>query len=253
MIPFYYFKHFQSLGSCRHAITTKVSEEPYAFSVALHTGEEKKTIIANRQNIVRQLAWHENVYFTIANQTHSDHIAIIREHKHRGWEQIDDAIEDCDALITDKKDIMLTILTADCVPILLMDTKQGVIAAVHAGWRGSKSKIVAKTVNKMCKIFDCDTKNIIVGIGPSIGACCYEVDSSVANFFEKSQKIAISPNDKYMLDLPLANKEQLLSVGILESNIEMSHICTACEVDTFFSYRREKGCSGRFMSMIGLK
>jgi YfiH family protein len=253
MIPLYYFKNFSSLDSCLHAITLKSSKEPYSFSLALHTGEHKRYIVENRQKIMKQLSLNENISFIVAKQTHGDNIAIISEHKHRGWHELDSAIEDCDALITNQKGIMLTILTADCVPILLMDIEKNVIAAVHAGWRGSRAKIVAKTVNKMCKAFDCDVKNIVVGIGPSIGVCCYEVDSNVANFFKKSQKRALKNSEKYMLDLPMVNKEQLLSVGILESNIEMSHICTACEVDRYFSYRKEKGCSGRFMSMITLK
>ena len=253
MTPFYCFNHLKSIPNCRHSITTKTMDEPYAFSVALHTDEDSKDIIENRKKIIKQLKWDRNVSFIVANQTHSDHITVIKENKHRGWEQINDAVEDCDALITDRKDIVLTILTADCVPILLMDTKKNVVAAIHAGWRGSKDEILAKTVKKMCDIFSCDTKNIIAGIGPAIGVCCYEVDSNVANYFHASQKVAILKEDKYMLDLPEVNRQQLLNVGLAESNIEMSDICTACEVDRFFSYRKEKGCSGRFMSMIGLK
>jgi len=252
MIPFYRFNHLASIARCKHAVTEKISSEPYGFSVALHTGEEPEIIIVNRKKVMKRLHWNDNASFIVANQTHSDHIVVIKEHKNRGWEQIATAVEDCDALITDRKDIVLTILTADCVPILLMDTKRDVIAAVHAGWRGSKAEILAKTVKKMCEVFSCDPQNIIAGIGPAIGVCCYEVDSSVADYFHASQKVSLPPKDKYMLDLQEVNKQQLLNAGLLESNIEMSQLCTACEVDRFFSYREEKGCSGRFMSVIGL-
>jgi len=147
---------------------------------------------------------------------------------------------------------MLTILTADCVPILLLDPVKNVVAAVHAGWKGTQQEIVLKTVEKMKETFNCNPKNILAGIAPSIGKCCYEVDWNVAQYFEKIEHAYSQKNEKYLLDLPLINKTQLLQSGLLETNIEMSHICTACEVVSYFSYRKEGGCSGRFMSMIGL-
>ncbi len=253
MIPFYHFKHLANTAKCKHAITEKISSESYAFSMALHTGEQSKLIIENRKKLRQKLDCNDNLSFVVANQTHSSNIVVIKEYGDRGWEKIGSAVEDCDALITDKKDIVLTILTADCVPILLMDSQLDVVAAVHAGWRGSKAEIVAKTVKKMCEVFSCDPENIIAGIGPAIGVCCYEVNSGVATHFHAYQKLTRSKKDKYMLDLAEINKQQLLNVGLLESNIEMSQICTACGVDRFFSYRKEKGCSGRFMSMICLQ
>lgn len=252
MIPFYYFNTFKSIPNCIHAITTKAENEPYTFSVALHTGEDSSAIIKNRKKSIEQLHWNKKLAFIVANQTHSDHIYIVSDTTSRGWEDIATVVADCDALITDRKDMILTILTADCVPILLVDETQNVIAAVHAGWRGSTKDILLKTVKKMCEVFDCDAKNIIAGIGPSIGVCCYEVDGVVAKNFNERESIATAKDNKYMLDLPMVNKNQLLQAGVLEGHIEMSGICTACEVDRFFSYRKEKGCSGRFMSMIGL-
>jgi len=100
--------------------------------------------------------------------------------------------------------------------------------------------------------FNSNPKNIIAGVAPSIGRCCYEVDWNVAQHFETIENAYDKKGDKYMLDLPYVNKLQLLNAGLLEENIEMSNICTACEVEDYFSYRKEGGCSGRFMSMIGL-
>ncbi|MCF6244072.1 MAG: peptidoglycan editing factor PgeF [Sulfurovum sp.] len=253
MISFYQFKKFDTIPSCMHRVTTKVRNEPYHGSMALHTGENTKDIIDNRKKIARHLRWGYKSCFIVANQTHSDNIYIISEPTDRGWLLAETVVENCDALITNKKNIILTILTADCVPILLMDKEKDVIAAVHAGWRGTKSDILSKTVKKMCDIFHCDTKDIIAGIGPAIGVCCYEVDCNVAKYFSDSEAIPTEIVGKYMLDLAFANKQQLLNVGLLNAHIEMSNICTACEVDRFFSYRKEKGCSGRFMSMIGLQ
>jgi len=252
MVDFYKFKNFSNLVHCSHAITTKDMHEPYAFSVALHTGENKEKIVTNRKKIAFLLGWKKNIHFVIANQTHSDNIEIIDKNDNLGWERHEDAVANCDALITNTKGIVLSVLTADCVPILLLDTKKNVIATVHAGWKGTKLEIVSKTVKRMIEAFDSNPKDIIAGIAPSIGACCYEVDEDVAKHFFNVPNAYLKKGKKYMLDLPIINKQQLIQSGLHESNIEMSNICTACEVDTFFSYRKENGCSGRFMSMIGL-
>lgn len=236
-----------------HAVTTKSNDFPYAFSLALHTGEDVKNIIANRNNLSNLLDSNKPLHYIVANQTHSDNIKVITQKETKGWENLADAIENCDALITNVKGVVLTILTADCVPILLYDKQKEVVAAVHAGWKGTKAQIVSKTVHKMIEMYGCDPKEIIAGIAPSIGRCCYEVNEDVAEHFFNIPESFTPIGEKYMLDLPFINKLQLLDVGLQEKNIEMSHTCTACDVERFFSYRKEQGCSGRFMSMIGIK
>ncbi len=252
MVDFYRFKHFKKYKNLIHAVTSKATQFPYAFSLALHTGENKKDIIQNRELLSSLLNTARKVNFIVANQTHSDHIEVITSNETKGWKSLNDAIKDCDALITNCQDVVLTILTADCVPVLLYDVKQQVVAAVHAGWKGTKEEIVAKTVSKMKEVYGCEAKDILAGIAPSIGCCCYEVDKDVVEHFFDIPEGFTKIKHKYMLDLPLINKKQLLGVGLKEDNIDMSDICTACEVDRFFSYRKEQGCSGRFMSMIGL-
>lgn len=243
------FKNLSKHKNCTHLITKKDSTQPYHFSLALHTNEEPKSIITNR-NTLNQL--FPNMHFVTANQTHSANISIISQHHEQGWNNIEDAIKNCDALITNQKNIMLTILTADCVPILLFDPKQQVISAIHAGWKGTEQTIAFKTVKKMQEMFNSNPKDILAGIAPSIGKCCYEVDWNVAQHFEHIEDAYKNRGKKQMLDLPHINKLQLLKAGLKSENIEMSNICTACEVDDYFSYRKEGGCSGRFMSMIGL-
>ena len=253
MQDFFSFAHFKRSPSLLHTVTTKLHDHPYAFSLALHTGEPKNTILENRKKLANLLNDEEDLHYIVANQTHSDNIKIITQKETKGWQGLDDAIEDCDALITDVKGVVMSILTADCVPILLYDTQQEVVAAVHAGWKGTKEQIVLKTVQKMKEKYGCNPRNIIAGIAPSIGRCCYEVGEDVARHFFETPEGFDTKGEKYMLDLPFINKLQLVKAGIPEENIEMSQICTACEVEKFFSYRKEQGCSGRFMSMIGMK
>jgi len=245
----YTFNNLRQETNCRHLITQKNSALPYSFSLALHTQEEPQKIISNRNELKKM---YPNMHFIVANQTHSDNIHVVKENKEIGWEKLEDAIQNCDALITNQKNIMLTILTADCVPILLFDPTQKVVGAIHAGWKGTEQEILKKTIEKMQSEFGSNPKNIIAGIAPSIGKCCYEVDWNVAQHFKNIEKAYTKKNNKYMLDLPHINKTQLLKAGVKNENIELSNICTACEVNSYFSYRKEQGCSGRFMSMIGL-
>jgi len=245
----YLFSNFSKHSSLVHLISKKNGSRDFNFSLALHTGETPKKILNNRDVIQSEFP-HMN--FVMANQTHSSNIEVVNNIETRGWKSQKDVIKECDALISNKRGVMLTILTADCVPILLFDTKHSVVGAVHAGWRGTEQEIVFKTVKKMQKEFGSNPKDIIAGVAPSIGRCCYEVGEDVAKHFFRYNNIYKQKNGKFMLDLPNINKIQLQKAGLLEKNIEMSAICTACEVTDYFSYRKEQGCSGRFISMIGL-
>jgi YfiH family protein len=252
MLDLFTFKNFNTYSTLVHGVSTKTSLHPYDLSLAFHTGEEVENILSNRGTLRKQVTKNNSFNFVLAQQTHSDNIYVVKQKETRGWESMEDAIQNCDALITDIKGVMLAVLTADCVPILLYDKEKEVVAAIHAGWKGTKSNIAYKTVQKMTEHFGSNPKDIIAGIAPSIGSCCYEVSKDVADHFFAYPKSLTALKDKYMLDLPYLNKEQLIHAGLDEKNIEMSNICTACEVEKYFSYRKEQGCSGRFMSMIGL-
>ncbi len=253
MMEFYKFKCFKPYSEVMHLVSNKSQEYPYAFSLALHTGQQREKILENRQMLSSFLSTKKELTFVVANQTHSDHIKVIRDVDTLGWENLENAVENCDALITNKKGVVLTILTADCVPVLLYDRKKQVVGAVHAGWKGTKAKIVLKTIHAMQTEYGSNSEDIVAGIAPSIGRCCYEVEKDVAQHFFDTPWCFDKIDKKYMLDLPLINKQQLLDAGVKEDNIEMSSVCTACNVNSYFSYRKENGCDGRFMSLIGLK
>jgi len=247
----YTFKNLSKERNALHLVTKKDLSQSYGFSLALHTGEAPKDIIKNR-NILNEHFPHKD--FIVANQTHSNNIVIVDTPRNSWLTQRENhAIEDCDALITNQKNIMLTIMTADCVPILLFDRKQNIVAVVHAGWKGTQQEIALKTIEKMREIFNSNPKDIMAGVAPSIGRCCYEVDWNVAKNFKEIKNAYDEKGEKKMLDLPYINRQQLLQAGLKEENIEMSNVCTACEVKNYFSYRKEQGCSGRFMSIIGLQ
>ena len=184
-----------------------------------------------------------------------------------------------DASITNRPGLLLAIQTADCVPILLVDPKKRAVAAIHAGWRGTVTRIAAKTVGKMQMHFGTKPGDLLAAIGPSIGGCCYEVGTEVAtqflsqfrdapNYFEEF-RTGDEPNPiqwlnrmppghqpppkGVLLDLRKANRSQLLATGLRPQNIHVSDLCTACRRDLLFSYRKEGAASGRLMSIIALR
>ena len=250
MKPIYQFNILKNDKSIIHGVTKKSIDEKLLFSLALHTGENRTDILKNRKKLFNNIIGKEKFLFVGANQTHSSNIKIINETLSKDFILIDD----CDSLITNQKNTILTILTADCVPILLYDRVKNVVGAVYAGWRGTKENIIKKSIYSMIRDFSSDPKDIIASIAPSIGMCCYEIGDEVAKYFlNYPYALTSKKNKKYNLNLAKINKIQLEEAGVLNINIELSNICTSCEVEDYFSYRKEVGCSGRFMSFIGLK
>jgi YfiH family protein len=184
-----------------------------------------------------------------------------------------------DALATKRKGLLLGVRTADCSPVLVVDPKKRVVAAIHAGWRGTLARIVAKTIGQMQMEFGSEPKDLLAAIGPTIGGCCYEVGTEVAADFSAKFSNASEffdelrtgdepnplqwlnmmppghqpPPKKVLLDLKKANRAQLLEAGVLENNIFVSELCTSCDVERLFSYRREGAMSGRLLSVIGIR
>ncbi len=238
----------EELSGVKYYISQKNLQEPFVFSQALHTGQDSKLIWQNRQKIAS--FFPSKAHFISVMQIHSDYIYKVEKPLSRGWYNLDKRLR-ADALITDIPNIVLTILTADCVPILLFDPTKRVIGAIHAGWRGSKLDITKKTVQELKKSYGVTPSNLYAFIAPSIRSCCYEVSDEIASYFADIKGAVIYDNNiAPKLDLARVNQYQLIDMGVVESKIEISEMCTSCESNTLFSYRKEEGCLGRFMSSI---
>lgn len=166
-------------------------------------------------------------------------------------------INDTDALVTDKPGICLCVQTADCVPLLMYDPVKNVIAAVHAGWRGTVGLIVKKVIEQFKSHYSSSSQNIRVIIGPSIGPEKYEVGKEVVEAVMESipnPALSLKKNlsGKYHFNLWEANRQILLECGVLNENIDLSEYCTYTEMDYFFSARREGIETGRLVSGIML-
>lgn len=174
------------------------------------------------------------------------HSALVRDA--RG---LQDRCLDGDALISDEPGTAIGIRTADCVPILLVDAATRTVAAVHSGWRGTAERIVQRTLERMSDLFKTNPQDIQAAIGPAIGACCYEVGSEVAaRFRDLFPELLLDGQDRTMLDLPEANRRLLLEAGVPEIQVYNSELCTFCNSEEFFSYRRDPEDPGRMLSFV---
>ncbi|MEG1501729.1 MAG: peptidoglycan editing factor PgeF, partial [Clostridiales bacterium] len=197
--------------------------------------------------------------FIFSNQTHSlnVHIASYQD-KNRGLEN-PLPYDEIDALITDEKELALVIVHADCVPILMVDPENKIIGAAHAGWKGSAGNILQVLVDNFINHYGSKAENLLAAIGPCIGGCCYEVGADVANQFrylqeETNDKIIIpQKGNKFLLNLPQANRRHLLNAGLQNKNIHLSGLCTQCYNDLFFSHRQQEGKRGLLASIIQIK
>jgi YfiH family protein len=161
--------------------------------------------------------------------------------------------EGFDALITNKKDIFLQILVADCTPILLFDPQNEVVAAIHAGWRGTVNNIVQQTLEKMKDVFNTNPFDCLAYVGTCITQPFFEVDEDVALHFKKEFYVYNENKGKYFIDLKFCNVEALIHSGLLENHISISPFCTVKDNHLFFSHRHEKGTTGRFGVIIGMR
>lgn len=208
-------------------------------NLAFHVKDNQKNVLKNRENIAIKMNYKSGdlVYM---NQIHTANVQIVDENSPK-------LIENCDAIITNKRDLPLMVMVADCIPILIYDEKKGVIAAIHAGRNSTFLKIVQITAQKMIDEFSCKASDLKVILGPSIQKCCYEVSNELLSIVKTSfgDEFCVGRN----IDLQGINKKLLNDIGI--QNIEILQICTKCSNEEYYSYRKNKNC-GRFAGVIYL-
>ena len=216
------------------------------FNCTYYCGDKPESVSANLE-ILASVLWVRPQVFVIPRQTHTTQIRIIKDVPKP------EDLQDVDAVVTHLNGFCLCVSTADCVPVLLYDTSRHVIAAIHAGWRGTVGRIVEKTIEVMKSHYGSEAKDIVACIGPSISLESFEVGDEVYASFEEAgfdmSRIA-RKYAKWHLDLWEANRLQLLSQGVLPGHIEVAGICTYQQHEDFFSARRLGIQSGRILSGI---
>lgn len=217
------------------------------LNLGLSTGDDPGTVGDNRGRL-SLITGAQPEALALAGQIHGTNIAVVTAA---------DLFSETDAMITNVPDVPLAILVADCVAVSLYDPVNTAVGIAHAGWRGTVAGIAAKTVAKMAHAYGSNPAELIAGIGPSIGPCCYEVGEEVIDRFVAedpavADRVLIDQKDpeKKYLDLWLANSLGLQAAGLKENNIEIANTCTACNTGEFYSHRAEAGRTGRFAGII---
>jgi YfiH family protein len=247
-LPYFEIPELEKLGWVQHAFLTRRgggSLPPYdSLNLSDKNGDQKEFVSKNKKVIAKAFGFDPS-RLVLLDQMHQDQILLL------GKPAITlPSILEYDALITNSPDTFLCILTADCLPIFVVDQKRKVIAAIHAGRQGATLHIAAKVLNKMEEEFGCSSKDFTITLGPSIGPCCYEIDEKVFHP-EWEPYSTLKGVGKWMVDLAQINIAQMKGEGIKEEQISWINLCTHCHNDLFFSYRKE-GRTGRQLSFIGI-
>ncbi len=237
----YHFAEFDRLGFKAFVTGRRggVSLPPYdSLNTSASVGDDADCV---KENIGRIEKAIELDHIWMPSQVHGDTIVTVTEHSHIG------SVE-ADAVVVAERGTPIGVRTADCLPLLLMDPVRKVAAAVHAGRQSTELQITLKTINFMVERFDVDPATVYAAIGPCIRSRCYEVDGATAKKFAECCGGAYGRT----LDIAAANLRQLSEAGILNEKVYDCKICTACENHRFFSYRKNKKITGRFITGIAI-
>jgi len=246
----YCFESFEGAPLIHGAFTRLggVSRGDFAsLNVGRTVGDDPADIEANHQMIYRALGTPAEAVVTV-RQIHSDRVVVVSPGD--GGKSLGEA----DALISNVPGLLLLLRFADCVPVFLYAPHQRAIGLIHAGWQGTAQEIAAKAASAMIATYGCQPEEILAGLGPSIGPCCFDVGAEVLQAVQgkpwAEEVLTTRATGKTYMDLWRANALQLQEVGLRQ--IEHSCLCTSCLLEEFYSHRAEKGHTGRFAAVMGL-
>jgi polyphenol oxidase len=232
------------LAGFPHGFTTRtggVSKGPFSsMNLGGRVGDAEGDVEANW----RRLSETTGLRFARVRQVHGDRVVVV--------EAAALPTEEADAVVTLRPGIAACVSVADCVPILIGDPRSGAVAAVHAGWRGTLAHVAARAVEVLTRTTGAHPGDLLAAIGPAIGPCCYEVSADLAQVFrdDLGARVAEPRSVGSRVDLWLANELVLRKAGVDRERIEVLGRCTSCELETFFSHRRERGETGRQVGFI---
>jgi len=248
------FTILEQFKSLTQAVSTRMggmSAEPYAtLNLGFHTDDDAGKVLLNREILCNQLEIALDC-LVCAKQVHGGNVTVVQKGDWgKGSEDYESAISNTDGMVTDAPEIFLMVLVADCPGIVFFDPKKNVVGIAHADWRSTLAKISQNVIGKMREVFKSKPEDILCGISPSIGPCCYEVKEDVVEKFDLS---CIERRDnKFFLNLWEINRLQIIESGIKEENVENARLCSSCHSELFYSARKE-GKTGRYGVLIGIR
>jgi polyphenol oxidase len=250
-VRYYTCKAFENIPRLGHGFSTREGRNGQSLNLSYRPWDSVERVHENRQLFLSAVHL-DGSNLAILRQVHSNRAYII-EDKPGEWNP-----SEGDALITAVEKIALAVQIADCLPVLIADPVKRVVAAVHSGWKGTLSRILFHTIEKMQRSCSSRPSDLLVAVGPGIRECCFEVGHEVAELFEKEfpgSNLAVPVEarpGKFLLDLVKALEIQLDIAGVQVENRYDLGACTRCNPDQFFSHRAEGPASGRMLAVIGL-
>ena len=271
-VPWLWHGFSTRLGGVSRAYCAE--EVPGELNLGFTAADNRDAVLQNRRLLAEAVSGNQDTPLVALRQCHSKLVEVARDRL--------EAPARGDGLITAQPGLLLAVQTADCIPVLVADRRQRVVAAFHAGWRGTVQRIVESGIGRMRLEFKSRSEDLIAAIGPGVGACCYAVGEEVLSAFESQFAYARdlfhevydadSVREKYPmlfltqrapghspigpnlhLDLIAANQRQLADAGVKPQSIHLAGGCTSCMSDLFFSHRASRGHAGRMMSVIGVR
>jgi len=234
---------FERVSGMISGFTTRgggVSPSPWdSLNLSSDVQDRHENVMENRSRLLAHLNWRGDL--VVPRQVHGSFVTAL--------DSCPSGSIEADGLIGNQEGILLGILVADCVPILMADKKGRAFGCIHAGWRGTAQGIIYQALETLLDLAKCSPREVLVSIGPSIGPCCYEVDTPVLQALNNACPGGIAPS-RYV-DLQAINYRQLVDAGLEGKHIEMIRICTSCDPGTCFSFRRDRGQTGRMLGFIG--
>jgi len=257
------FKCFEGIDFINYGFSTRLGGTSKgifsSMNLSFARGDDEKCVSRNFELIADSIGTTPQ-HMVYAKQTHTTNVLKVGKNECGMGVIRKRNFSDIDGLITNEPGVCLVTSYADCVPLYFVDIKKKCIGLSHAGWRGTVGKIGIKTVKMMIEEFESNPLDIIAFIGPSICKDCYEISKDVADEFlqayskEISDRILISKsNEKFQLNLHLANKYNLLEAGLKPENIFITDICTCCNPDLLYSHRASKGQRGGLCGFLEIK
>ncbi|MDF2924000.1 MAG: pgeF [Paenibacillaceae bacterium] len=237
-----------------------VSQPPYAsLNMGLHVGDRLEAVLENRRRAALGVGIPLSSW-TFGEQVHDCKVqCVTSQEAGRGIHSREDAFQGKDAFITRERGVAMAGLFADCVPLYFLDPEHRAVGIAHAGWKGTVLQVAGETVRSMAMQFGTKTEAVRAVIGPSIGSCCYEVDNAIIATVQEKTGMSgepywtSSPSGKYMLNLQEINRQIMIKAGIMPHHIEITKLCTGCNLSRFFSHRKEGDLTGRMAAWIGWK